>query len=170
MEVINKNERFLFSANNFIDLSIIEKSFKFSDYKSAFKDLNIKDLNIPEQNVIYKMKFLIGKMRNISLIMSNNRLRRYNLEYKIKNNLILSENHNEPKRQNKSHQRYVKTELNNKLNEQELFYSKKNNTINGFISDNDINKIKIMQNNNKRENTYSNNYYNDKFTKLILSN
>jgi len=64
----------------------------------------------------------------------------------------------------------VKTELNNNLNEQELFYSKKNNTINGFISDNDINKIKIMQNNNKRENTYSNNYYNDKFTKLILSN
>jgi len=104
LEVMNKNERFLFSANNIIDLSIIEKSFKFSDYKSGFKDLNIKDLNIPEQNVIYKMKFLIGKMRNISLIMSNNRLRRYNLEYKIKNNLILSENHNEPKRQNKSHQ------------------------------------------------------------------
>jgi len=85
LEVINKNDRFLFSANNSIDLSIIEKAFKFSDYKSAFKDLDIKDINIPEQNVIYKMKFQIGKMRNISLIMNNNRLRRYNLEYRIKN-------------------------------------------------------------------------------------
>ena len=145
LEVMNKNDRFLFSANNSIDLSIIEKAFKFSDYNSAFKDLDIKDLNIPEQNIIYKMKFQIGKMRNISLIMNNNRLRRYNLEYKIKNKLMFSENHNEQQIQNKLNQ----TCDNNNLNEKELLHNKKNNEINDFISDNDIKNIKIIQNNKK---------------------
>ena len=172
LEVINKNDRFLFSVNNSIDLSIIEKAFKFSDYKSAFKDLNIKDINIPEQNVIYKMRFQIGKMRNISLIMNNNRLRRYNLEYKIKNNLNFSENHSDQKRQSKSFLRYVKAQINNNLNEQELLYNQKNNKINDFISDSDINNIKIIQNINKREyfRNYDSNNHNDKFTKIILSN
>ena len=167
LEVLNKNDRFLFSANNSIDLSIIEKAFKFSDYKSAFKDLDIKDLNIQEQNVIYKMKFQIGKMRNISLIMNNNRLRRYNLEYRIKNKLMHSENHNEVQRQNKLYLSYD----NNNLNKQELLHNKNNNEINGFISDNDIENIKIIQNNNKRENlrNYSSNNKNDEFTKKNLN-
>ena len=167
LEVMNKNDRFLFSANNSIDLSIIEKAFKFSDYKSAFKDLDIKDINIPEQKVIYKMKFQIGKMRNISLIMNNNRLRRYNLEYKIKNKLMFNENHNEQQRQNKLYISYD----NNNLKEQEIFLNKNNNEINGFISDNDIENIKIIQNNNKKENfrNYSSNNHNDEFAKKILN-
>ena len=75
LEILSKNDRLLFSVGNSKDLSIIKDAFKFSDYKKALRDLNIIDINIPEQNIIDKMNVQIGKMRNLSLIINDNRFK-----------------------------------------------------------------------------------------------
>ena len=100
LEVMNKNDRLLFSVDNSKDLPMIKDAFKFSDYKKALRDLNITDIYIPEIYIIDRKNSQIGKMRNLSLIMNDNnydnQYRNYNTEnnyYKnyIKNNPVLND-------------------------------------------------------------------------------
>ena len=124
LEVMTKNDRLLFSVDNAKDLPMIKDAFKFSDYKKALRDLNIKDIYIPEQIMIDKMNLQIGKMRNLYMIMNennNNQFINYNTEnnfYKnnIKNDPMLNDYNYNYNNQNTLYQSYDKIPYNNKNN------------------------------------------------------
>jgi hypothetical protein len=96
LEVMTKNERLLFSVDNSKDLRMIKDAFKFSNFKNALRELNIKDIDIPEQIIVDKMNCQIGKMRNLSLIMNDNENNNQLRNYKTENNFYKNNLKNDP--------------------------------------------------------------------------
>ena len=175
LEVMTKNDRLLFSVDNSKDLPMIKDAFKFSGYKKALRDLNIKDIYIPEQIIVDKMNSQIGKMRNLSLIMNENNNNQF--LNNIKNDPMLNDyNYND--NQNSLYQSYDNIPYNNNnINTlQNNYYGNKNlesnspkkrnysgKKLNSFYNFNDDGKDKQKIENNDNINNLgeTGHYFND---------
>ena len=173
LEVMTKNDRLLFSVDNSKDLPMIKDAFKFSGYRKALRDLNIKDIYIPEQIIVDKMNSQIGRMRNLSLIMNENNNNQF--LNNIKNDPMLNDyNYND--NQNSLYQSYDNIPYNNNNNINTLqnnYYGNKNlesnspkkrnysgKKLNSFYNFNDDGKDKQkIENNNNINNLSETGYY-----------